>query len=519
MKASSTWPDIQYYVSLILLAVIFSKLWNKHAQKKIEQKFATEKGCQPLLPWGARWPFGLGLLVKVSHYAKKQQLLHFFVTALEQCPRTWEQNVLGATSIGTIEPENVEAVLSKQFSDFGLGLRSPSFYPLLGSGIFTQDGPEWKHSRDLLRPQFVQKRSENFEQLRTSVKDLIECLPQNGVMDLQPLFFRLTFDTTTFLLFGKSMCSLQSEDVAGQEMEFADAFNLAQDYLSHRSRLGKYYWLMNDRAFRNACKTCHRFVDDAVRSAVANFASQGESVEGESTHTFLNALIQKTSNPKILRDQCLNILLAGRDTTACLLSWTFRLLARHPRVLEKLRAEIGTTIGVGTSAPQPTRNDLKKMFYLNLVIKEVLRLYPSVPINGRTAVKMTTLPRGGGKDGKSPILVRAGEGITYLIYAIHRRKDIYGSDAEEFRPERWKDQKLKDVGYGYLPFNGGPRVCLGQEFALMEAGYTIVRIIQQFRRIELPEDEAHIDIGMEKQNLTLVVVSAGGCRVNLGREV
>jgi hypothetical protein len=68
------------------------------------------------MPWGTRWPFGLGLLVKVSRYARMQQLLHFFVKSLEKCPKTWEQNVLGAISIGTIEPENVEAILSKQFS-------------------------------------------------------------------------------------------------------------------------------------------------------------------------------------------------------------------------------------------------------------------------------------------------------------------------------------------------------------------------------------------------------------------
>jgi cytochrome P450 len=83
-------------------------------------------------------------------------------------------------------------------------------------------------------------------------------------------------------------------------------------------------------------------------------------------------------------------------------------------------------------------------------------------MNSRTALRMTTLPTGGGKDGKSPILVRPGEAVTYLMYAVHRRKDLYGPDAEQFRPERWDGDELKDIGYGYLPFNGGPRACLGR---------------------------------------------------------
>lgn len=76
---------------------------------------------------------------------------------------------------------------------------------------------------------------------------------------------------------------------------------------------------------------------------------------------------------------------------------------------------------------------------------------------------MTTLPVGGGPDGRSPILVRPGEAVGYCVYAMHRRKDVYGEDAEDFRPERWGGDELKDVGWAYLPFNGGPRLCLGRK--------------------------------------------------------
>lgn len=192
-----------------------------------------------------------------------------------------------------------------------------------------------------------------------------------------------------------------------------------------------------------------------------------------------------------------------------------RLLARHPNVLSKLRKEIFEVVGTGPSAPQPSREDLKSMRYLSLIIKETLRLYPSVPVNSRAATRTTTLPVGGGQDGQSPVLVRKGEAVGYCPYAMHRRKDIYGEDALDFRPERWEGDALKDVGYGYLPFNAGPRACLGQEFALLEASYTIARIVQRYPFITVPAGEKLVKVGEEKQILTLVLMCEEGCNVVL----
>ncbi|KAG9194308.1 hypothetical protein G6011_04343 [Alternaria panax] len=485
-----------------LFLVVFSfagyKIWRRRVRRNEEDQYASQMGCKAPRKWAAKWPQGLDLLLKAGQHARAQTILQFFLDVVESSGPTHEQQLLGARGINTVEPRNIEEVLSTKFEDFNLGLRAKHFAPLMGSGIFTKT---------------------NFEEMKKSVENLVDQIRPDSVVDLQPLFFRLTFDTTTFLLFGKTLSSLQSSKIAGQESEFATAFNLGQDYLSHRGRLGDLYWLANTPEFWRACKTSHRFVDDAIENALEE-AEKAKSEETEDEdkkqYVFIDALIRETQNKKELRDQCLNVLLAGRDTTACCLTWTLRLLARHPQVLERLRVEIEDVVGLGEHAPQPTRVDLKKIRYLDLVLKEVLRLYPSVPVNSRAALKTTTLPLGGGQDGKSPILVRKGEAVGYCVYAMHRRTDIYGEDALEFRPERWEDGTLlRDVGYGYLPFNGGPRVCLGQEFALLEAGYTVARLVQKFPFLTAPQDDPVVAIGKEKQTLTLVVASGDGCRVHM----
>ena len=145
-------------------------------------------------------------------------------------------------------------------------------------------------------------------------------MPNGKPIDLQPFFFRFTLETTTFLLFGRNLDVLDGNaaDSQNAESSFAAAFDQGQDYLARRGRLGGLYWLIDSLNFRRQCKIVHQYIDDAVLTALHAQATE----DTKAAYTILGGLMKETRDPNVLRDQCLNVLLAGRDTTACLLSWT-----------------------------------------------------------------------------------------------------------------------------------------------------------------------------------------------------
>lgn len=180
-------------------------------------------------------------------------------------------------------------------------------------------------------------------------------------------------------------------------------------------------------------------------------------------------------------------------------------LARHPEVVAKLRREILATVGPDTP---PTYRDLKNMAYLKAVVNETLRLYPVVPFNVRVALRDTTLPRGGGPDGSQPVGVLKNTSVAYSTLVMQRRPDIYPpvsetfADPALFSPERWEHWHPK--GHEYVPFNAGPRICVGQQFALTEMAYVICRMFQKYERVEsFVGPEKKKGFGGEDEDLSL----------------
>lgn len=356
----------------------------------------------------------------------------------------------------------------------------------------------------MLRPQFARDQVADLEAEEIHVQDLMQHLPVDEAgwtqeVDLSPMFFRLTLDSATEFLFGRGVGSQlaalpdnrQAQKSKGQLdwTTFAPAFDAGTHTLGQRGRLADMYYLYNPKSFRDNCKEVHRFADYYVNLALnPNQAPEKDPETGskKEKYIFLQELVKATRDPVELRSQLLNILLAGRDTTAGLLGWVFYNLIRNEDVLKKLRSEILEQFGTYDNPRNITFTALKNCYYLQHVMSETLRLYPTVPFNSRRAVKDTTLPVGGGPDEKSPVYVQKAWEVNYSVHIMHRRKDLWGPDADDFKPDRWYGRK---AGWEFLPFNGGPRICLGQQHALTTAGFTIVRLLQRFDRLENLEDE------------------------------
>lgn len=310
--------------------------------------------------------------------------------------------------IFTADVENIKAILTTQFSDYG---KTEQFHEewkdFLGDSIFTTDGKQWSDSRNLIRPMFVREKVADLDLVEIHVQKLLRFLgPGDGrEVRLDKLFFQFSLDASTHFLYGESVNSLDGADAG-----FAAAFDEVQHVQVLEGRLGPFRHWYPKSGKKAALKKLDKFMDPII-DKVLSLSQEELETKLSKSDTFIHALARFTRDKKVMRDQIISLLLAGRDTTACTLSWLFLELSRHPQVVQKLRAEIHEQIG--TDGRKPTYQEVKDMRYLTWVINETLRLYPVVPFNVRGALKDTTLPRGGGPDGKEPLGILKDTPVGY----------------------------------------------------------------------------------------------------------
>jgi cytochrome P450 len=168
-----------------------------------------------------------------------------------------------------------------------MGLRWEITFPMFRDGIFNHDRDSWKQSRELLRPQFHFKEYVDLGIFSNACDNLLDNIAASrGVVDLQPLFFRLTLGITTAFLFGESIERLKATEGTG-EQTFADAFNIAQEYVAKRFRLLDLYWLIGGKEFRDACEKVHSFADQIIDKNLSRETIE----EGGSKYVFLRQFI------------------------------------------------------------------------------------------------------------------------------------------------------------------------------------------------------------------------------------
>ena len=443
----------------------------------IHRKIIRERGCLPARSLPQKDPvFGIDIAFRMFRSYGGGQRSAKFKDQHDAFGSTFQSVALGKTRIFTIEPDNLRAILSTNFKDWGVQpLRLPPWEPFLGKGVMDTDGAFWKHSRDIVQPLFRRQQIADLASFDMHVTRMLDLIPKDGAtVDLQPLFARLILDFTTEFLFGESVeCLTPTPDE--HAMIFLNAFHYGQAEIGKRTQLPYWNVFNQDRKFWQAARIAREFVDEYVNRAI----HRRDSKTPEKQHKYILAdeLVKTGKSKEDIRNQLLNTFLAAHDTTAVLMTNVFFNLARNSDIYGKLRQEI-----LEIEPREASFDEFKGLHYLRNVVTETSRLTPVVGQSARIALQNTILPTGGGPSGNSPIFVRKGTSVQFNFFALHRRSEIYGEDAEVFRPERWN--AIQVGSWDFLPFIGGPRVCPAQQMALTQVSFTVARIVQKFKTIE-----------------------------------
>jgi cytochrome P450 len=362
-----------------------------------------------------------------------------------------------------------------------------------------------------MKSQFTRKHiDDNLAASERHLQDMLLAIGKtdyNGwtpTTDLMDVFFRFAMDSSTEFMFGISantqMCALVREGKAKSTSTtismdgFEDAFKRVQKIVGVRMKMGKSYWMIDGWEYRKACHDLVAIKNPFIAAAI-DLAKKRLSESGGQATNVIEALVADGHDFDYIANQCRHLIIAGFETTSALLGFSFALIERHPEVFNKLRDAVIAEFGTEGMPREPINFEtLKNCKYLQWVIFETLRLYPAGPSIQRVAVRDTVLPRGGGPDGTLPTAVPKGSTVQLGIYLSHRRKDIWGEDAAEFRPERWEGRKK---GYDFIPFIAGPQICLGQQYSMTQAAYVIARFLMRFDAMEKPIGQDNLRKGWQ----------------------
>jgi cytochrome P450 len=391
---------------------------------------------------------------------------------LTRCARDYGDMVrvrLGLTrAILVNHPDLVEEILVTRNHDFRKHVGARRLGSLLGNGLLLTEGEFWLRQRRLMQPAFHRQRiSAMGETMVRAALAALDVWQAGETRDISQEMIELTMQIVGRTLFGTEV---------GEDLARIRASNRV--FVQHfRSRLFTMMILLPDGFPSPGNRRYRRAVLD-LEHLVFRIISERRA-SGEDGNDLLGMLLSARDesgsgmSDRQLRDEVMTLLLAGHDTTALALTWAWVLLAQHPRAEAKLHTEIDTVLG----GRPPTAADTFQMSYVEHVVTETLRLYPTAWVIGREAVRDTEI-------GGQPV----AKGSTMLIspWVLHRDPRFFDRP-DEFDPERWADGLAQRLPRGaYLPFGAGQRVCIGSAFAQLEATLLLATIAQRFK-LELME--------------------------------
>ena len=349
--------------------------------------------------------------------------------------------------------------------------------PFLGDGLLISEGEFWKRQRRLAQPAFHLRRLKVLAAaMAGAAARMAQGWVHGKVMDVMAAMNAVTMEIVASTLFGA--------DVSAEIAEVAQAMAVLQEETGRVGptaffELPGFLVRPRGKRFSGAVATLDRIVNRIVAARRA---------EGRTHDDLLSMLLEARDEEtgegmtdRQLRDELVTLFLAGHETAAISLAWTFHLLAQNPAAEAKLFAEVDAVLG---DRPAPAFEDLERLPYARTVAEEALRLYPPAYVFSRRAA---------GDDQLGPYRMPAGAHIIISPYALHRRPD-YWPEPEAFRPERFAPgapaERLK---HAYLPFGGGPRICIGNSFAMMEHSIVLAAAARHWRLESIPGHEVRTE--------------------------
>jgi cytochrome P450 len=361
-------------------------------------------------------------------------------------------------------PDAIEEVLVTRNRDF---VKSPGvrlLRPLLGDGLLLSEHDFWLRQRRLVQPAFHRQRVAAYGEVMTGyAQRQLAGWKEGDVLDVHDEMMALTQAIVAKTLFDAEV-SDEADEVG------TASYVLMQDF---GARIGSLWQLLPTWLPTPANLRARRAIQRLDQVVFRMIAARRRS--GEDRGDLLSILLEAQDaddgavmTDRQVRDEVMTLFMAGHETTAVALSWTWYLLAQHPEVDARLAEELRVVLG----SRAPTAADLPRLVYTERVVTESMRLYPPAYAMGR----MSTVPT---EIAGHPL--DAGV-IVILPTWVVQRDARWFEEPEAFRPERWQDERTRgNPRYAYFPFGGGPRQCIGNGFAMMEACLILAAIAQRFR--------------------------------------
>ncbi len=364
-------------------------------------------------------------------------------------------------------PDGVKHVLQEKQQNYNKDLYPYQiFKPLLGRGLVTNDGKSWLHQRRLMQPAFHRKRLAAFGSLMTDATVMMLDQWQDFAEHAQQLDIAAEMLRLTLRIVGQALFNIDLSD---------ETHIVSQALITVNKLLSDYIYAplppLNIPTSRNRLiQTAFRTLDQVVQGIINQHRQQNMDTD-DLLSMLLSVRDEETGqgmNDQQVRDEVMTLLIAGHETVSTALTWTWYLITKHSEVERHLHAELNRVLG----GQIPTVDHLAKLPYTRMVLEETLRLYPPAWIFGRKAIA---------DDEIGGYFIPANSMIVLSPYITHRHPAFW-DNPEVFEPERFTPERSAGrPHYAYFPFGGGPRVCIGNNFALMEMQLILATVAQYYK--------------------------------------